>query len=161
MFPLQFANIFLTYHTSVANLHPLRVELRCKLQEKLPRVTGPIVIVEFEVTGGCSIAEKSDDVHRGSWIQGYRIGYVDLNVVRYSSENQRVDSYFVCQCSLVAIAKRSKNLYDMHLLCYLVCTQRARPCCDVHLLPCAFAELATVVKADPSSYILSEYRRKD
>ena len=124
MFPLQFDNIFLTYQTSVANLHPLRVELRCKLQEKLPRVTGPIVIVEFELTGGCSIAEKSDDVHRGSWIQGYRIGYVDLNVVRYSSENQRVDSYFVCQCSIVAIAKLSKNLYDMHLLCYLVCTQR-------------------------------------
>ena len=45
MFPLQFANIFLTYQTSVANLHLLRVELRCKLQEKLPRVTGPLGVI--------------------------------------------------------------------------------------------------------------------
>ena len=29
------ANIFLTYQTFVPNLHLLRVELRCKLQEKL------------------------------------------------------------------------------------------------------------------------------
>ena len=43
MFPLQFANIFLTYQTFVTNLHLLRVELRCKLQEKLHRVTGPLV----------------------------------------------------------------------------------------------------------------------
>ena len=42
MFPLQFANIFLTYQTFVTNLHLLRVELRCKLQEKLHRVTGPL-----------------------------------------------------------------------------------------------------------------------
>ena len=40
-FPLQFANIFLTYQTFVTNLHLSRVELRCKLQEKLHRVTGP------------------------------------------------------------------------------------------------------------------------
>ena len=41
-FPSQFANIFLTYQTFVTNfLHLLRVELRCKLQEKLHRVTGP------------------------------------------------------------------------------------------------------------------------
>ena len=32
-FPSQFANIFLTYQTFVANLHLLRVELNCKLQE--------------------------------------------------------------------------------------------------------------------------------
>ena len=38
MFPSQFTNIFLTF---VTNLHLLRVELRCKLQEKLHRVTGP------------------------------------------------------------------------------------------------------------------------
>ena len=41
-FPSQFANIFLTYQTFVTNLHLLRVELRCKLQEKLHRVTGPL-----------------------------------------------------------------------------------------------------------------------
>ena len=40
-FPLQFANIFLTYQTFVTNLHLLRVELRCKLPGKLHRVTGP------------------------------------------------------------------------------------------------------------------------
>ena len=38
MFPSQFANVFLTYQTFVTNLHLLRVELRCKLQEKLHRV---------------------------------------------------------------------------------------------------------------------------
>ena len=40
-FPSRFADIFLTYQTFVTNLHLLRVELRCKLQEKLHRVTGP------------------------------------------------------------------------------------------------------------------------
>ena len=43
MFPSQFANIFLTYQTFVTNLHFLRVELRCKLQEKLHDVTGPLI----------------------------------------------------------------------------------------------------------------------
>ena len=43
MFPLQLANRFLTYQTFVTNLHPLRVELRCKLQENLHRVTGPLL----------------------------------------------------------------------------------------------------------------------
>ena len=47
MFPSQFAIIFLTYQTYtqtfVTNLHLLRVELRCKLQEKLHRVTGPYI----------------------------------------------------------------------------------------------------------------------
>ena len=43
MFPSQFVNIILfTDETFVTNLHPLRVELRCKLQEKLHRVTGPL-----------------------------------------------------------------------------------------------------------------------
>ena len=37
----QFANILLTYQTFVTNLHLWRVELRCKLREKLHRVTGP------------------------------------------------------------------------------------------------------------------------
>ena len=41
MFPSQFANVFLTYQTFVTNLHLLGVELHCKLQEKLHRVTGP------------------------------------------------------------------------------------------------------------------------
>ena len=40
MFLSQFADAFLTYQTFVTNLHLLRVELRCKLQEKLHRVTG-------------------------------------------------------------------------------------------------------------------------
>ena len=40
-FPSQFANIFLAYQTFVTNLHLLGVELCCKLQEKLHRVTGP------------------------------------------------------------------------------------------------------------------------
>ena len=31
--------MFLTYQTFVTDLHVLRVELRCKLQEKLHRVT--------------------------------------------------------------------------------------------------------------------------
>ena len=39
MFPSQFAHIFLTYQTFFTNLRLLRVELRCKLQEKLHRVT--------------------------------------------------------------------------------------------------------------------------
>ena len=43
MFPLQFANIFLTNQTFVTNLHLLRVELRYKLQEKLHRMTGYLV----------------------------------------------------------------------------------------------------------------------
>ena len=50
MLPSQFANIFLTYQTFVTNLHLLKVELRCKLQEKVHRVTGPkldIVIDEI------------------------------------------------------------------------------------------------------------------
>ena len=50
MLPSQFANIFLTYQTFVTNLHLLKVELRCKLQEKMHRVTGPkldIVIDEI------------------------------------------------------------------------------------------------------------------
>ena len=38
---VQFAKIFLTYQTFDTNLYVLRVELRCKLQEKLHRVTGP------------------------------------------------------------------------------------------------------------------------
>ena len=41
MFPSQLANRFLTYQIFVTNLHPLRVALRCKLQEKLHPVTGP------------------------------------------------------------------------------------------------------------------------
>ena len=40
-FPSQFANIFLIYQKFATNLHLLRVELRCKLQEKLHRVIGP------------------------------------------------------------------------------------------------------------------------
>ena len=40
MFSSQFAKVFLTYQTFVTNLHLLRVELRCKLQEKLHCVTG-------------------------------------------------------------------------------------------------------------------------
>ena len=43
MFPSLSPNIFLTFQTFVTNLHRLRVELRCKLQEKLHRVTGPLV----------------------------------------------------------------------------------------------------------------------
>ena len=43
MFSSQLANKFLTYQTFVTNLHPLRVELRCKLQEKLHRVTGSLI----------------------------------------------------------------------------------------------------------------------
>ena len=43
-FPSQFANIFLTYQTFVTSLHQLRVELRCKLQQKLHRVTGPLKV---------------------------------------------------------------------------------------------------------------------
>ena len=43
-FPSKFADIFLKYQTFVTNLHLLRVELRCKLQEKLHRVTGPLCI---------------------------------------------------------------------------------------------------------------------
>ena len=39
---MQFANIFLTYQTFVTNLHLLRVQLRCKLQEKLHHVTRPL-----------------------------------------------------------------------------------------------------------------------
>ena len=42
MFPSQFANIFLAHQTFVTNLHLPRVELRCKLQEKLHRVTEPL-----------------------------------------------------------------------------------------------------------------------
>ena len=47
MFPLQFVNIFLTHQTFVTNLHLLGVELRCKLQEKLHRVTGPLSLTYF------------------------------------------------------------------------------------------------------------------
>ena len=48
MFPSQFANILFTDQTFVTNLHPLRVELRCKLQEKLHCVTGPL-IADFNI----------------------------------------------------------------------------------------------------------------
>ena len=41
MFPSQSPNIFLTFQAFVTDLHRLRVEFRCKLQEKLHRVTGP------------------------------------------------------------------------------------------------------------------------
>ena len=40
--PNDIADTLLTYQTFVTNLHLLRVELRCKLQEKLHRVTGPL-----------------------------------------------------------------------------------------------------------------------
>ena len=40
MFLSQFANIFLIYQTFVTNLDLLRVEMRCKLQEKLHHVRG-------------------------------------------------------------------------------------------------------------------------
>ena len=50
MFPSQFANIFLTYQTLITNLHQLRVELRCKLQEKLHRLTGPSLNEFFILT---------------------------------------------------------------------------------------------------------------
>ena len=43
MFPSQFANICLTYQTFVTNLHLLGVELHCKLQKKLHRVTEPLI----------------------------------------------------------------------------------------------------------------------
>ena len=46
-FPSKFADIFLTYQTFITNLHLLRVELHCKLQEKLHLVTGPEVRVSF------------------------------------------------------------------------------------------------------------------
>ena len=49
MFPSQFANIFLTYQTFVTNLHLLRAELRCKLQEKLHRVTGSQNLIQVKV----------------------------------------------------------------------------------------------------------------
>ena len=47
MFPSQFAKVFLTYQTFVTNLHLLRVELRCKLQEKLHCVTGLFRLLNF------------------------------------------------------------------------------------------------------------------
>ena len=50
MFPSKFANIFLTYQTFVTNLHLLRVEFRCKLQEKFHRVTGSLMVKGW-VTG--------------------------------------------------------------------------------------------------------------
>ena len=40
MFQSQFANMILTHQTFVTNLHPLTVELRCKLQKTLHRLTG-------------------------------------------------------------------------------------------------------------------------
>ena len=43
MFSSQFANIFLTYQILVANLHVPRVELSCKLREKMYRVTEPLL----------------------------------------------------------------------------------------------------------------------
>ena len=92
-----------------------------------------IVNAEFELTGGCSIAEKMENVHRGS---------ADSNVVRYSLENERLKTSFVVQCFLVATAKPSRTLYDTRHLCYWVCTRRARPCCGVHLLAGASVELA-------------------
>ena len=48
MFSSRFGNIFLTHQTFVTNLHLLKVELRCRLQEKLHRVTEPMVMhLEF------------------------------------------------------------------------------------------------------------------
>lgn len=46
----MFANIFFTYQTFVTNLHVLTVELRCKLQEKLHRVTGPLIYNKLHAT---------------------------------------------------------------------------------------------------------------
>ena len=56
MFPSQFANIILTYPTFVTDLNVLRVELRCKLQEKLPRVTMPSVAT-------CVIRASTSNLH--------------------------------------------------------------------------------------------------
>ena len=42
-FPSKFADVFLTYQTFDTNLHHLRVEFRCKLQEKLHCGTGTLV----------------------------------------------------------------------------------------------------------------------
>ena len=61
-FPSQFANIFLTYQTFVSNLHLLRVELRCKLQEKLHRVTWPLLILV--------VVTKAKLKEQSSWLFG-------------------------------------------------------------------------------------------
>ena len=54
MFSSQFAKVFLTYQTFVTSLHLLRVELRCKLQEKLHRVTGPLhSLKRHRLVAGC------------------------------------------------------------------------------------------------------------
>ena len=57
MLPSRFGNTFLTYHTFVTNLHLLRVELRCGLQEKLHRVTQPL--------GTSTESKKVRDVSKG------------------------------------------------------------------------------------------------
>ena len=41
MFPSRFGNTLLTHQTFVTNLHISRVELHCRLQQKLHRVTEP------------------------------------------------------------------------------------------------------------------------
>ena len=47
MFLSQFADMFQTYQTFVINLHLVRVELCCKLREKLHRVTEPLDIGKY------------------------------------------------------------------------------------------------------------------
>ena len=41
----KFSDVCFTYQTFVTNLHHLEVELRCKLEEELHHVTGPLLWV--------------------------------------------------------------------------------------------------------------------
>ena len=59
----QFANIFLTCQTFVTNLDLLRVEVRCKLQEKLHRVTGRLLSFATKITAG-PILLKEQSCHK-------------------------------------------------------------------------------------------------
>ena len=140
MFPSQFANIFLRYQTFVTNLHQLRAELRCKLQEKLHRVTGPlrfnvtnlsINLFAFKQNGGTAVQAVEQAVRvfeehghfnagRGSCLN--TSGEVECDALIMDGHEMKTGRYTVrrkppkCYCKVVYCCLRYElDIYFRHL----------------------------------------------
>ena len=77
---------FLAYQTFVTNLHPSRVELHGKLQEKLHRVTGPLMfLTDLMISSSTGSCETSSNIffHKNLKVAGYK---KPLCVQSFSSE---------------------------------------------------------------------------
>ena len=67
---IDFPNEFFTNQKVFTNLHVLKAELRCKLQEKLHRITEPLgkaqVKNKFILTSRRHLSPKFHHLHQGS-----------------------------------------------------------------------------------------------